>query len=498
MATTSRTAGRVVARRVYAVRTLSAAAAESAVALGRRRLRRSMLFVPAGRMDKFLPKALASSADSIILDLEDSVAECDKASARAAVASWLASSPEVGGKEIVVRVNGARASDDVEAVLGGGGAAWPGALMVPKVASAACLEDLDALVRAREAACGREEGGGVGVVAIATEVPEGVLNLGAIAKGPRVVAVTWGAEDIAVELGSTLKYVDTGGERRYAPLFEHVRVQTLLAAKAAGVQALDGVYTDIRDVAGLGAEAAEAAAMGYDGKMALHPGQLAATHRAFGVSDEAKARALKIVAALEGGPGATLVDGQMVDRPHLLAAKKLLAKAAAIDAAGGGGDGAAAAAASRPVKGLYLEDLVVGRVVEHALTRTVTETDNVLATTLSLNPAQLHLDHDAASRTEFGRPLVNSMFTLSLLIGISVHETTHGTTVANLGFEDVVFPKPMFHGDTLSARTTVVSNRPSKKRPTQGVVQFKHEAFNQHGDLVASCLRSALMMTKPE
>ena len=366
---------------------------------------------------------------------------------------------------------------------------------VPKVASAACLEGFDALVRACEANAGRAAGEGVGVVAIATEVPAGALNLPAIAAGPRVVAATWGAEDIAVELGSTRKYVETDGVKSYAPLFEHLRIQTLLACKAAGVQALDGVYTDVRDAAGLRAEAGDAAAMGFDGKMCLHPDQLAPTHAAFAVPAAARARAARVVAALgDGEAGAALVDGAMVDRPHLLAARRLLDRAAAIDAAGGA---AAPEAAPRPVRGLYLEDLAVGRVVEHALTRTVTETDNVLATTLSLNPAQLHLDHDAAARTEFGRPLVNSMFTLSLLVGISVHETTHGTTVANLGFEDVTFPKPMFHGDTLSARTTVVSNRPSKKRPHQGVVQFKHEGFNQHGHLVASCLRSALMMTRP-
>ena len=465
----------------------------SAVARGRARLRRSSLFVPAGRMDKFLPKALASSADSIILDLEDSVAARDKDDARRAVGAWLASRPDVGGKEVVVRVNGAAAIEDLAAVLGEG--AWPDALMVPKVASAACLEGFDALVRACEANAGRAAGEGVGVVAIATEVPAGALNLPAIAAGPRVVAATWGAEDIAVELGSTRKYVETDGVKSYAPLFEHLRIQTLLACKAAGVQALDGVYTDVRDAAGLRAEAGDAAAMGFDGKMCLHPDQLAPTHAAFAVPAAARARAARVVAALgDGEAGAALVDGAMVDRPHLLAARRLLDRAAAIDAAGGA---AAPEAAPRPVRGLYLEDLNVGRVVEHALTRTVTETDNVLATTLSLNPAQLHLDHDAAARTEFGRPLVNSMFTLSLLVGISVHETTHGTTVANLGFEDVTFPKPMFHGDTLSARTTVVSNRPSKKRPHQGVVQFKHEGFNQHGHLVASCLRSALMMTRP-
>lgn len=465
-----------------------------AVAAGRARLRRSTLFVPANeRMDKFLAKALASDADSIVIDLEDSVAASGKATARAKVAAWLAASPDTA-KEIVVRINGHDAVEDIGAVLQDGGR-WPDALMVPKVGAAADLDAVDASVSARERATGRPEGRGVGVVAIATEVPAGVFNLPEIAGGPRVVAVTWGAEDIGVELGSSVKYVEKDGAKRYHPLFEHLRITTLLAARAAGVQALDGVYTDVRDGKGCASEASDAAAMGFDGKLALHPAQLDPLHRAFRVSEARRTRARRVVAALADGSGAALVDGEMVDRPHLLAAERLLLKAAAIDAAGGAPP--ERAVVDRPVKGLWLEDLEVGLVVEHALTRTVTETDNVLATTLSLNPAQLHLDHEAARATQFKRPLVNSMFTLSLLIGISVHETTHGTTIANLGMDKVAFPAPMFHGDTLTARTTVVGNRASKTRSDRGVVTFLHEGFNQDGTLVATCERAALMLARP-
>ncbi|KAK7248141.1 citrate lyase [Aureococcus anophagefferens] len=360
----------------------------SAVARGRARLRRSSLFVPAGRMDKFLPKALASSADSIILDLEDSVAARDKDDARRAVGAWLASRPDVGGKEVVVRVNGAAAIEDLAAVLGRG--AWPDALMVPKVASAACLEGFDALVRACEANAGRAAGEGVGVVAIATEVPAGALNLPAIAAGPRVVAATWGAEDIAVELGSTRKYVETDGVKSYAPLFEHLRIQTLLACRAAGVQALDGVYTDVRDAAGLRNEAGDAAAMGFDGKMCLHPDQLAPTHAPLRLCG-GRARARPVVAAPSATRGRRGARGRGHGRPApppRRAARCWTAPRPSTPLA------ARARRGSARARGLYLEDLNVGRVVEHALTRTVTETDNVLATTLSLNPAQLHLDHD--------------------------------------------------------------------------------------------------------
>ena len=155
-------------------------------------------------------------------------------------------------------------------------------------------------------------------------------------------------------------------------------------------------------------------------------------------------------------------------------------------------------ARSVPHHGRWFEDLAVGDVIPHALTRTVTETDNVLMTTLTLNPARLHLDHAyAAEETEFGRPLVNSMFTLALLVGMSVLETTQGTTIANLGFEAVTFPAPVFCGDTLYAETEVVAARASGSRPDAGIVTFEHRAFNQDDRLVCRARRNALMHRRP-
>ena len=147
--------------------------------------------------------------------------------------------------------------------------------------------------------------------------------------------------------------------------------------------------------------------------------------------------------------------------------------------------------------GLYFEEFVEGQVFEHALTRTVTEMDNVLFTTLTMNPQPLHLDAEFAKTTEFGRPLVNSIFTLGLVIGISVGDTTLGTTVANLGMTDVRFPKPVFHGDTIRATTTVISKRQSRSRADAGIVEFEHVGLNQAGETVAICRRAALMKTKP-
>jgi acyl dehydratase len=146
--------------------------------------------------------------------------------------------------------------------------------------------------------------------------------------------------------------------------------------------------------------------------------------------------------------------------------------------------------------GLYLEEFQVGHVFRHALTKTVTESDNMLFSTMTLNPQPLHIDFDFASRSEWGKPLVNSLFTLGLMIGISVHDTTMGTTLANLGMTETVFPAPVFHGDTIRVETEVLSVRESKSKPDRGIVEFEHRAYNQKGDLVAKCFRQAMIAKK--
>ncbi|MBV9784999.1 MAG: MaoC family dehydratase [Acidisphaera sp.] len=147
--------------------------------------------------------------------------------------------------------------------------------------------------------------------------------------------------------------------------------------------------------------------------------------------------------------------------------------------------------------GRYFEDLAEGMVIDAEWRRTVTETDNLLFTSLTMNVARLHLDAEYMRGTEFGRPLVNSLFTLGLMIGMSVHNTTLGTTIANLGMTDVRFPAPVFAGDTIRAVTTVLSTRASRSRPDAGIVNFRHEAFNQADRLVATCERSGLMLRRP-
>ena len=147
--------------------------------------------------------------------------------------------------------------------------------------------------------------------------------------------------------------------------------------------------------------------------------------------------------------------------------------------------------------GLWFDELTIGQRFDHAIRRTVTETDNVLFTAMTHNPAQLHLDEEYMRGTDYGARIVNSVFTLGLMVGISVGDTTLGTAVANLGWDEVRFPKPVFHGDTLRVETEVIDLRESKSRPDQGIVTFAHYAYNQRGELVASCKRSGLQRKRP-
>ncbi|PRD42276.1 dehydratase [Phyllobacterium phragmitis] len=148
------------------------------------------------------------------------------------------------------------------------------------------------------------------------------------------------------------------------------------------------------------------------------------------------------------------------------------------------------------MQGLYLEQFEPGQLFRHALRKTITEGDNMSFSTMTLNPQPLHIDFDFAAKTEWGKPLVNSLFTLGLMIGISVHDTTFGTTIANLGMSEVAFPAPLFHGDTLRVETEVVSVRRSRSKPDHGIVEFEHRAYNQDDVLVARCRRQAMMKSQ--
>ncbi|MFL6737743.1 MAG: MaoC family dehydratase [Sphingomicrobium sp.] len=147
--------------------------------------------------------------------------------------------------------------------------------------------------------------------------------------------------------------------------------------------------------------------------------------------------------------------------------------------------------------GRYFDEWQVGDVITHDITRTVTETDNVLVSALTHNPQPMHLDHEVAAASEFGKPLVNSIYTFGLMVGVSVADTTLGTLVANLGYDKLIFPSPVFVGDTLRSESECLEARESKSRPNAGIVTWEHRSFNQRGELVCKCTRSALLLKKP-
>jgi acyl dehydratase len=148
--------------------------------------------------------------------------------------------------------------------------------------------------------------------------------------------------------------------------------------------------------------------------------------------------------------------------------------------------------------GRYFDEWQVGDRIAHEVTRTVTETDNVLISALTHNPQPMHLDHEAAAKSEFGRPLINSVYTFGLMIGVGVADTTLGTLVANLGYDSLKFPNPVFAGDTLRSETECVAVRESKSRPNAGIVTWAHRSFNQRHELVCECTRTALLLKTPQ
>ena len=288
---------------------------------------RSLLFVPADSAQK-LGKALGCGADALILDLEDSVAPERKEAARAGAAAFLAQTrPLQPRPRLIVRINGLATglSDaDLDAVV----PARPDAIMLPKAEGSASVVHVDAKLCAREAVHGLDEGA-VQIVAIATETAPALFAAGTYRNAsPRLVALTWGAEDLSAELGAEASR-DTQG--KFLDPYRLARTLCLAAAAAANVPALDTVYVDFRNEAGLRRECEEARRDGFTGKMAIHPGQVATINDVFTPTPAAIARAQAIIAAFAATPGAGVIgiDGVMYDRPHLAKAERLLARARA-------------------------------------------------------------------------------------------------------------------------------------------------------------------------
>ena len=288
---------------------------------------RSLLFVPADSSGK-LGKALGCDADALILDLEDSIAPERKEAARAGAADFLARTLSMPDRpRLIVRINGLETGltdADLEAVV----PARPDAIMLPKAEGGASVVHADAKLCAREALCGLAEGS-IRIVAIATETAPALFLAGTYrGASPRLAALTWGAEDLSAELGAE---ANRDAQGKFLDPYRLARTLCIAAAASANVQALDTVYVDFRNEAGLRRECEEARRDGFTGKMAIHPGQVATINDVFTPKPAAIAKAQAIIAAFAAMPGAGVVgiDGVMYDRPHIAKAERLLARARA-------------------------------------------------------------------------------------------------------------------------------------------------------------------------
>jgi len=283
---------------------------------------RSLLFIP-GHDARKLAKGLECGADALILDLEDSVPDAEKARARGICAAFVDEHRE--RLPLFVRVNALSTGlllDDLAAVV----RAQPYGIMLPKCASGSDVARVDAYLSALEARDG-VRAGSLRILPIVTEAAAALFEMGSYAReaGPRLCGMLWGGEDLATDIGATANRVDGA----YTPPFEFARSLCLFGAAAAGVAAVDAVYTDFRDIGGLRAEARAAAAAGFSAKAAIHPGQVQAINEAFTPTAEALREATAIVTAFAQQPvaGAVNIGGRMFDRPHLSAAQRVLARA---------------------------------------------------------------------------------------------------------------------------------------------------------------------------
>ena len=288
---------------------------------------RSLLFVP-GDSERKMLKAADSGADALILDLEDSVALSRKAEARQMVASFLAEANNSSAPfpKLIVRLNAldtGLTDDDLSAIVRGA----PYAILLPKAGSGADIQNLSARIAVEEAGAELPDGG-ILIHALMTETAAGMLQASTFAaKSARLSALAWGAEDLAADIGASSNKDENG---RYTDVFRMARSLTILAAAHSGVDAIDTVFTDFRDMDGLGAECRDAVRDGFSGKMAIHPDQVSIINAAFTPAPEDVERAVRILALFAAaGPdaGVLSLDGKMIEKPHLRQAERVAQRA---------------------------------------------------------------------------------------------------------------------------------------------------------------------------
>ena len=426
---------------------------------------RSVLFLPLSRPDR-VAKAVASGADWVCLDLEDGVAAADKPAARAALAGVCAEWPETGPLLAVRIAAPSEAEADLQALAQC--QRRPDAVMIPKVEKPQDLTDV---------ATALPDTPLISLV----ETPAGVAAAASLATAePTPCAFGFGAADYLAATG--------GADCDDALIF--ARAAVINAAATAGVPALDGAWLRFKDSAGLQASAENAGRMGFAGKIAIHPAQVPVINAAFTPGAEETAQARKIAEAADGAGG---VDGMMVDAPVIARARRVLKAAQAAET---GPAEEPPACRIRDWDGRFYDDFNIGDIYQHQPGRTVTNTDNVWFTLLTLNTHPIHFDAEYAARTEFGRLLVNSTFTVALVAGMSVRGSSQNA-VANLGWDNIRLPNPVFVGDTLYAETEILALRESKSRPGQGIVTCIHTGRNQRGEVVVEMTRSFLAVKRP-
>jgi citrate lyase beta subunit/acyl dehydratase len=452
-----------------------------------------MLSVP-GHKYELIRKGASAGADCIMLDLQDAVPPEKKAEGRSTIRRALEENL-FAGRLVTVRVNdrdSGLTEDDIQEVA----CSQLNGFVYPMADSPDEIRKLDAQLDRAETRLGLPRGQLALIILI--ETPLGVINVHQITgSSPRIVALVFGAEDYLVKMRARH---DAGGLSLLMP-----RAQIALAARAAGIEAIDTPYLDLEDPRGLLAHAETGRALGMSGMLIISPRQIATVHSAYSPSPEeiASARAMVQLAEQmrEAGHGYAVTNHQLVSPSKEKEARATLARAATIQNHDGRSEDEGRIQArdeqigeeeSPMTFGRYYEDFEVGTTIKHYPGRTISESDNLLFCMLTMNHHPLHIDAEFAARTQHGRPLVVGTLVFSLVVGLTVADIS-GHAIANLEYSEVKHLGPTFYGDTVYAETKVLDKRESRSKPDRGIVHVETTAHNQRGEPVLRFQRRVLV-----